>query len=361
MPRMERPASVSFFMTSVGALMFDIEPPILHLKKSPRHRKLSVVIKIFRYAALTIIKDVVENGVEFWLPDNRFVEARMLITPEKRKRVRTPEADDDYYCVRLIVRSKRTGKERSCEVFPGVEGARKLAKMTGIAKPVVRDSKDYIKVVQEKFPNAGEHELLRIINHGFRAMRECVRFGAPVIVRNATSEGYMIIAGELYYDYWERFTNGIRDFYRRAWRMYIRMRFQDDGYRYFSVSWDKINELRDKLIAREHVHFGPVTLYKCYDMALARAFGNPFLFRVKWSESPMLRFCHPDFESSDYELIDVFHKWNPSVFMLENRTFQTRAPDWVLRRTYLANREGFVESYTRYRRELKKKWQQEHE
>ena len=322
-------------------LTFDIsvlrvtKPEVITMYKDGNKRDFA--ISVFKMSLETVIDDIIDNGIQFQFPNSNqgrswFCMQRISDLEYQKSRKNGAFKDFDpvdtnfsayriEYCM-----EKNDGSLVRVPIHLDAKRTKKiaaLAKQHKLRVGKIKTFQDYYGVVSERYPVLCQYDIYRILRFGYFSFRLHMSYGADVLIMSQT---FLLQTGSIYTDRTTMLEYVMKKLKTKARIMYRRLHFIWDGYCYFSLSKDRLDSIKDKLVEGSMIDFGEVMLHKCYDDAFASALYRPVMFRVKAGDETT-KFANLEHLVTDKaELVEVFHYWDWDTLSLSKRNYMTILP-----------------------------------
>lgn len=160
---------------------------------------------------------------------------------------------------------------------------------------------DYVKKVNEKFPELSEDEIKRILVYGWKQIIQYVSAGNDISL--LTNKNFLFI-GRIPNTALAIFNHYCNKLSKRIAYMFKRTKSEWDGYYYFTRTED---QFKDYLAQKNKTYkvFKDVFLYKLLEQLRIKEHHQGYIFRLKEDKTNWYWKYYPEIRTKNAELIEV--------------------------------------------------------
>lgn len=284
------------------------------------HRNL-LVKKIFTECLLTIITDIIDNNITFWLPLTGSKKCSIHIQKvqgDEFKNLRKGGKWKDVdilkslftgYEIRFFMYGNRTPRVKT--VYLNKELRDKITRNTnncmsyGDSK-IDKTIKDYYQDLYNKFPLVPQSDIQKILIFSFKSLYLHNSYGGDTCIFNSSFWCYI---GNLRKNSLEHFYYYIKKLTIKLRVLYKRKNIKWDGYYYFALSDQQyssyLNQKNKRGRPRKYFSFGSICLYQILDECKINEHNKKYIFRVPYLYNFKLKYFIRDYISDNCELIQI--------------------------------------------------------
>lgn len=176
---------------------------------------------------------------------------------------------------------------------------------------IIKKVKDYVPIVQERFPELSEKEINRILLFGWRMYYYVNSRGCDVLIEDNVLHKFRAYTGFLQNDLLKRYQYSLR-----KWRLHDRMMYrlkrkEWDGYYYIGIRNDQLNSMEKQMASptRQYITFTNAYCYKVLD-EIKHDKAVDYIFRFKYPMDVGFKFYQKKLrvKASDLEFVGLNNK-----------------------------------------------------
>lgn len=155
----------------------------------------------------------------------------------------------------------------------------------GDTPKVVKAVKDYVSIVQERFPGVPKKDIERIMNYGFKSLYLHESYKGDILLKSSKLNNFFFLLGNLTFNSSRHFRYYIKKVITKIRVIFNKSKAQYNGYYYFALTE---KQYKDRILDRQSplgkkkrkFNYGPIILYKIEKECLVREFNKPYIFRI---------------------------------------------------------------------------------
>lgn len=282
------------------------------------NHKKRLCYRMFRECVKIIVKDIIDNDVEFKLPvGSRKTSLRMrtyTVDEFKEARRNGKFMEVDFLSSGFIANQielymyghRNIPRTKSVYLHPSYKEL--ITKYTNEGRSYygknVKTIKDYYSQVQKLFPWIPATDVHKILNFGWRSLYLVNSYGGDVAIQDVN---FWFYTGCLHSDSLKHFEYYKTKLCNKMRVMFLRKKIKWDGYYYFGLSDERYQEWKSskkkKGRPRKNYDFGNIKLYKMWEECKIAESGLKYFFKIPYPINMGFTFYCQDLKTGKAEFI----------------------------------------------------------